>query len=68
MKASPAPGVINHRKLKVDAMHPEVAGNQNYDDHHADYSEDVHSVVLQLGDYSVKRASTLHVCTLGCSA
>ncbi len=44
MKAPPAPSVINHRKLKVDAMHPEVAGDQNYDDHHANYSEDVHSV------------------------
>ena len=63
MKAPPAPSVINHRKLKVDAMHPEVAGDQNYDDHYANYSEDVHSVVLQLPDNSVRRASTPHVHT-----
>ena len=35
-------------------MHPEVAGDQNYDDHYANYSEDVHSVVLQLPDNSVR--------------
>ena len=63
MKAPPAPGVINHRKLKGGAMHPEVAGNQNYDDHYADYSEDVHSVVLQLPNNSVRRAGTRHVYT-----
>ena len=40
--------------LKVGAMHPEVAGDQNYDDDYANYSEDVHSVVLQLLDNSVR--------------
>lgn len=63
MKASPAPCVINHCKLQVNAMHPEVARDQNYDDHDTNYSEDVHSVVLQFPDNSVRRASTLHVYT-----
>jgi hypothetical protein len=48
MKTPPALVVINHRKLKVDDMYPEVSGNQNYDDHYANYSEDVHVVVLPL--------------------
>ena len=65
MKARPAPGVINQRKLKVDELHPEVAGDKNHDDHYANYSEDVHSVVLQLPDNSERRASMLHVYTLG---
>ena len=46
-------------------MHPEVAGDQNYDDHYANYSEDVHSVVLQLPDNGVRRASTPHVYNIG---
>ncbi len=50
MKVPPALGVINHRNLEVDAMNPEVTGDQNYDDHYANYSEDVHNVVLQLPD------------------
>jgi hypothetical protein len=50
MKVPPAPSMINHRKLKVDDMHPEIASDQNYDDHYANYSEDVHRVVLQLPD------------------
>jgi hypothetical protein len=62
LRASPAPGVINHRKLKVDAMHHEVAGDQHYDDHNANYSEDVHGA-LPVPDNSVRRASTLHVYT-----
>jgi hypothetical protein len=41
-------------------MHPEIAGDQNYDDHYANYSEDVHSVVLRLPDNSVRRASIPH--------
>ena len=63
MKTPRTPSVINHRKLKVDDMHPEIASHQNYDDHYANYSEDVHSVVLQLADDSVRRASTRHVHT-----
>jgi hypothetical protein len=42
-------------------MHTEVAGDQNYDDHYANYSKDVHSVVLQLRDNRMRRASTPHV-------
>ena len=57
------PSVVNHRKSKVDAMHTEVAGDQNYDDHYANYSKDVHSVVLQLPDNRMRRASTPHVHT-----
>ena len=57
MKA-PAPSVINHRKLKMDDMHPEIARNQNYDDYYANYSEDVHSAALQLPD---KHASRVHI-------
>ena len=63
MKTLRTSSVINHRKLKVDDMHPEIAGDQNYDDHYANYSEDVHSVVLQLPDNSVRGASTPHVYT-----
>ena len=44
-------------------MHTEVAGDQNYDDHYANYSKDVHSVVLQLRDNRMRRASTPHVHT-----
>jgi hypothetical protein len=44
-------------------MHTEVAGDQNYDDHYANYSEDVHSVVLQLPYNCVRRASAPHVHT-----
>ena len=61
MKTPPALVVINHRKLKVDDMYPEVSGNQNYDDHYANYSEDVHGVVLPLRDNGARRASTLYV-------
>jgi hypothetical protein len=63
MKIPRTPSVINHRKLKVDDMYPEIAGDQNYDDHYTNYSEDVHSDVLQLTDNSVRRASTPHVHT-----
>ena len=67
MKTLRTSSVINHRKLKVDDMHPEIAGDQNYDDHYANYSEDIHGVVLQLPDNSVRQASTPHVHTYGCS-
>ena len=50
MKTPRVPSVINHRKSKGAAMDPEVAGDQNYDHYYANYSEDVHSVVLQLPD------------------
>jgi hypothetical protein len=33
-----------------NAMHPEIARNQNYDDHYADDSKDVHYVLLLLRD------------------
>lgn len=62
MKAPPAPGTINQVNLKVDELHPEVAGDQNYDDHYANYSEDVHSGGLQLPDSSVTRAK-IFTCT-----
>ena len=31
-------------------MHPEIARNQNYDDHYADDSKDVHSALLLHSD------------------
>jgi hypothetical protein len=39
-------------------MDPEIARNQNYDDHHANYSEDVHSPLLPFHDDSTRRART----------
>ena len=36
-------GEICFARSKAKAMHPEIARNQNYDDHYANYSEDVHS-------------------------
>jgi hypothetical protein len=42
-------------------MDPEIARNQNYDDHHANYSEDVHSALLPFHDDSARRARTLSV-------
>jgi hypothetical protein len=33
-------------RSKAKAMDPEIARNQNYDDHHANDSKDVHSVPL----------------------
>ena len=37
-------------------MDPEIAGNQNYDDHYANDSEDVHSALLPFHDDSARRA------------
>jgi hypothetical protein len=37
-------------------MDPEIARNQNYDDHHANDSEDVHSALLLLLDDGARRA------------
>lgn len=42
-------------------MDPEIARNQNYDDHYANDSEDVHSVLLPFHDDSVRRARSLYV-------
>jgi hypothetical protein len=39
-------------RSKAKAMDPEIARNQNYDDHHANDSEDVHSALLPLHDES----------------
>jgi hypothetical protein len=39
-------------------MDPEIARNQNYDDHYANDSEDVHSALLPFHDDSVQRART----------
>jgi len=61
MKTPPALVVINHRKLKVDDMYPEVSGNQNYDDHYANDSEDVHSALLPFHDDSARRARSPYV-------
>ena len=33
-------------RSKADAVDPEIPRNQNYDDHYADDSEDVHSAAL----------------------
>src|SRR5665213_3476084 len=35
-------------RSKADAVDPQIARNQNYDDHYADDSEDVHSAALTL--------------------
>jgi hypothetical protein len=40
-------GYVQPLRLKVDAMHPEVAGDQNYDDYYANYGEDIHSFIFQ---------------------
>jgi hypothetical protein len=37
-------------------MDPEIARNQNYDDHYANDSEDVHSALLPFHDDSARRA------------
>ena len=42
-------------------MDPEIARNQNYDDHYANDSEDVHSALLPFHDDSARRARTLSV-------
>jgi len=43
-------------RSKAKAVDPEIARNQNYDDHHANDSEDVHSVLLPFHDDSARRA------------
>jgi hypothetical protein len=43
-------------RSKAKAMDPEIARNQNYDDHYANDSEDVHSALLPFHDDSVRRA------------
>ena len=42
-------------------MDPEIARNQNYDDHYANDSEDVHSALLPFHDDSARRARTPYV-------
>ncbi len=44
---------------KAKAMDPEIARNQNYDDHYANDSEDVHSALLPFHDDSAQRARTV---------
>jgi hypothetical protein len=39
-------------------MDPEIARNQNYDDHYANDSEDVHSALLPFYDDAARRART----------
>jgi hypothetical protein len=43
-------------RSKAKAMDPEIARNQNYDDHYANDSEDVHSALLPFHDDSARRA------------
>jgi len=42
-------------------MDSEIAGNQNYDDHYANDSEDVHSALLPFHDDSARRARSPYV-------
>jgi hypothetical protein len=42
-------------------MDPEIARNQNYDDHYANDSEDVHSILLPFHDNSARRARSSYV-------
>jgi len=48
-------------RSKAKAMDPEIARNQNYDDHYANDSEDVHSALLPFHDDSARRARTPYV-------
>ena len=45
-------------RSKAKAMDPEIARNQNHDDHYANDSENVHSALLPLHDDSPRRART----------
>ena len=45
-------------RSKAKAMDPEIARNQNYDDHYANDGEDVHSALLPFHDDSARRART----------
>jgi len=40
---------------KLKAMDPEIARNQNYDDHYADDSKDIHPALLPLHDMTLAR-------------
>ena len=42
-------------------MDPEIARNQDYDDHYANDSEDVHSALLPFHDDSARRARSSYV-------
>ena len=48
-------------RSKAKAMDPEIARNQNYDDHYANDSEDVHSALLPFHDDSARRARSSYV-------
>jgi hypothetical protein len=48
-------------RSKAKAMDPEIARNQNYDDHYANDSEDVHSALLPFHDDSAPRARSPYV-------
>ena len=48
-------------RSKAKAMDPEIARNQNYDDHYANDSEDVHSALLPFHDDSAPRARSSYV-------
>ena len=48
-------------RSKAKSMHPEIARNQNYDDHYANDSEDVHSALLPFPDDSALRARSRYV-------
>ena len=48
-------------RSKAKRMDPEIARNQNYDNHYANDSEDVHSVLLPFHDDSAQRARSSYV-------
>src|ERR1700736_2363401 len=48
-------------RSKAKAMDPEIARNQNYDDHYANDSEDVHSALLPFHDDSARRARSMMI-------
>jgi hypothetical protein len=52
---------VGFARSKAKAMDPEIARNQNYDDHYANDSEDVHSALLPFYDDSAGRARTSYV-------
>ena len=52
---------VGFARSKAKAMDPEIARNQNYDDHYANDSEDVHSALLPFYDDSAGCARTPYV-------
>jgi hypothetical protein len=55
------PSKAGFARSKAKAMDPEIARNQNYDDHYANDSEDVHSALLPFPDDSALRARSPYV-------